>query len=169
MEKLHERVITALKNLDDTQATKVAEFAESLAKEKKEREVIYIDGGFDLLHAGHYNAIRQAKALGDELVVGTNSDADLLQVKGPTIFNGKERAEIVRHCKFVSTVHPDTDYTPTPELLDRIGCTAYAHGDDPCYNAAGEDICEPFRQLGRMRVFKRTEGVSTTDTTARLL
>ena len=58
MEKLHERVITALKNLDETQATKVAEFAESLAKEKKEREVIYIDGGFDLLHAGHYNAIR---------------------------------------------------------------------------------------------------------------
>ena len=52
---------------------------------------IYIDGGFDLLHSGHYNAIRQARAFGDVVVAGINSDADLLKNKGPTIMNCEER------------------------------------------------------------------------------
>lgn len=107
--------------------------------------------------------------MGDELVIGINSDADLMAVKGPTIFNVKERAEIVRHCKFIDEVHADTEYTPTLELLDRFGCDAYAHGDDPCYNSEGQDVCEPFRKADRFKVFKRTEGVSTTNITQRLL
>ena len=39
--------------------------------------------------------------MGDTLVVGVNSDADLERVKGPTIMKGLERAEILKHCKFV--------------------------------------------------------------------
>lgn len=62
---------------------------------------IYIDGGFDLLHMGHYNAIRQCSVMTDYLVVGLNSDEDLLKTKGPTIMNNDERSEIVKHCKFV--------------------------------------------------------------------
>ena len=65
---------------------------------------VYIDGGFDLLHSGHYNAIRQAKNMSDILVAGVNSDEDLLKNKGPTILNQEERAEILRHCKFVDEV-----------------------------------------------------------------
>ena len=57
---------------------------------------IYIDGGFDLLHSGHYNAIRQARAFGDVVVAGINSDADLLKNKGPTIMNCEERSEILK-------------------------------------------------------------------------
>lgn len=79
---------------------------------------IYVDGAFDLIHSGHYNAIRQSKAFGDILVVGVNSDADILKTKGPTIMNCAERSEIFRHCKFVDEVVPDTPYTPTLDLLD---------------------------------------------------
>jgi len=71
-----------------------------------------------LLHSGHYNAIRQARAFGDVVVAGINSDADLLKNKGPTIMNCEERTEILRHCKFVDEVVPDTPYTPTITLLD---------------------------------------------------
>lgn len=78
----------------------------------------YIDGAFDLIHSGHYNAIRQSKAFGDILVVGVNSDADILKTKGPTVMNCAERSEIFRHCKFVDEVVPDTPYTPTLEFLD---------------------------------------------------
>ena len=74
---------------------------------------IYVDGGFDLVHSGHYNAIRQAKAMGDWLVAGVNSDEDILKVKGPTILNVKERSEILKHCKFVDEVAPNMVYTPT--------------------------------------------------------
>ena len=107
--------------------------------------------------------------MGTQLVVGVNSDADLLKTKGPTIMNVNERAEILRHCKFVDEVVPDVAYTPTLELLDELKCQYYAHGDDPCYNSEGVEITTIFRDHGRFKVFKRTEGVSTTDITGKLL
>ena len=110
-----------INRLNDEQKTKVLEFASSLLKKEK-NERIYIDGCFDLTHSGHFNAIRQAKACGDELVVGTCSDEEILKTKGPTIFNGRERAEIMRHCKFVDEVQADTPYTPTIEFLNDINC-----------------------------------------------
>ena len=121
------------------------------------------------MHLGHYNAIRQCSIMGDYLVVGVNSDADLLKTKGPTIMNVKERSEILRHCKFVQNISPDTIYTPTFELLDKLGCHYYAHGDDPCIDSEGVDICQKFRESGRFKLFKRTEGVSTTELTGRIL
>ena len=42
----------------------------------------YIDGCFDVMHSGHFNAIRQAKALCDVLVVGVHTDAEILKHKG---------------------------------------------------------------------------------------
>lgn len=44
-----------------------------------------------MFHFGHANAIRQAKALGDKLIVGVHSDADILKCKGPTVFTEQER------------------------------------------------------------------------------
>ena len=55
---------------------------------------LYIDGCFDLMHSGHFNAIRQAKALCDTLVVGVISDEAILQNKGPFIMNLEERKEL---------------------------------------------------------------------------
>mmetsp|Transcript_39535 Transcript_39535/g.60369 ORF Transcript_39535/g.60369 Transcript_39535/m.60369 type:complete len:387 (-) Transcript_39535:75-1235(-) len=130
---------------------------------------VYIDGGFDLLHSGHYNALRQAKAMTDTLVVGVNSDADLEKTKGPTIMKVHERAEILRHCKFVDELIPDTVYTPDLELLKKLDCTFYAHGDDPAIDHTGFNLTEFFRQKGMLKEFRRTEGVSTTDTTGKLL
>ena len=88
---------------------------------KSSRKVVrgYIDGCFDLMHAGHYNSFRQSSKLGDVLVVGVNSDSEIEKVKGPTIFKVDERCSIVKSCKWVDEVAPDTDYTPTEEILDR--------------------------------------------------
>lgn len=151
-------------------AEKINVSENSLNPEKKDGLVrIYVDGCFDLVHSGHYNAIRQAKALGDELVVGVNSDKDIMEVKGPTIMNEDERLEIIKHCKFVDTVKGNTPYEPSEDLLAELGCDFYAHGDDPCFNKDGIDICEYLRQKGKFKMFKRTEGVSTTSITAKLM
>jgi ethanolamine-phosphate cytidylyltransferase len=53
--------------------------------------------------------------------------------------------------------------------LKELNCGFYAHGDDPCFDVNGVDICKVFRERGMFKVFKRTEGVSTTDITGRLL
>lgn len=128
-----------------------------------------MDGCFDLIHSGHYNAIRQAKALGDILVAGVNSDAEILKNKGPTVLNCKERADILRACKWVDEVHEDTEYTVSVDTLDRYNCQFYAHGDDPVYGADGTDMCALLSSVGRFKMFKRTEGVSTTDIVGKLL
>lgn len=137
--------------------------------EKKQPVRTYIDGGFDLIHSGHYNAIRQAKAMSDILVVGVNSDADLLATKGPTIMNCAERTEVLRHCKFIDELVTDVQYVPTFEVLDQYNCQYYAHGDDPCYSADGVEVTQQFKEANRFKMFKRTEGVSTTDITGKLL
>lgn len=136
---------------------------------KREPVRIFVDGGFDLIHSGHYNAIRQAKALGDILVVGVNSDEEILKNKGPTVLTCKERSDILRACKWVDEVHEGTEYTVRVDTLDRYNCQYYAHGDDPVFDVDGTDMCGLLQQLGRFKMFKRTEGVSTTDIVGKLL
>ena len=129
----------------------------------------YIDGCFDLCHAGHYNAVRQARLLSDKLVFGLNSDAEILINKGPPVLNNEERLKLLKSCKWVDECIPDTPYTPTEELLNDLHCDYYLHGDDPAYNSEGVNICEMLAKLGKFKVFKRTSGVSTTGITAKLL
>ncbi len=62
-------------------------------KQKKPVRV-YIDGCFDIMHSGHYNAIRQAKMLADVLVAGVHSDEEIIRNKGPPVMNNEERFAI---------------------------------------------------------------------------
>lgn len=138
---------------------------------KLNRKVIrgYIDGCYDLMHAGHYNSLRQASKLGDILVTGVNSDIEIEKVKGPTIFKCDERAYMIKSCKWVDEVVPDTEYTPTEETLDRYNCDFYAHGDDIAVNENGEDSASSLKKAGRFKMFKRTKGISTTDIASKLI
>jgi len=83
--------------------------------------------------------------------------------------NIKERCEILRHCKWIDIVEPDTPYQCTVELLKDLDCAFYAHGDDPVISAEGIDCKAPLIKVGMYKEFKRTEGVSTTDITGKLL
>lgn len=129
----------------------------------------YIDGCFDIMHSGHYNAIRQAKALTDILVVGVHSDEEIMRHKGPPVMNNEERLATVRACKWVDEVVFDTPYNPSLELLDRLNCDFCVHGDDMATGADGRDAYEEVKAANRMKIFKRTEGISTTDLVGRLL
>lgn len=60
-------------------------------KYHKRRVRVYMDGCFDLMHYGHANALRQAKSLGDELVVGVVSDEQIIANKGPPVLSMDER------------------------------------------------------------------------------
>lgn len=64
----------------------------ALPKKKKKRPIrVYMDGCFDMMHYGHCNALRQARALGDQLVVGVVSDAEIIANKGPPVTPLHER------------------------------------------------------------------------------
>ncbi len=63
-----------------------------------------MDGCFDMMHYGHANAMRQAKALGDELVLGLIPDSEILMAKGPPVMNDAERKTMVESVKWVDEV-----------------------------------------------------------------
>jgi len=103
------------------------------------------------------------------LVVGVNSDEEILRTKGPSILTTAERSEIIRSCRWVDEVAEGTEYSVSTEILDRYSCDFYAHGDDACIDAEGNDLCKILEDQGRFRMFKRTPGVSTTDIIGKLL
>ncbi len=81
----------------------------------------------------------------------------------------EERVSLVKACKWVDEVVEGTEYDPTIELIDKINCSHVAHGDDLVLTKDGNDAYYPFKAANRMKVFKRTEGISTTDIVGRLL
>ena len=61
------------------------------------RRLVFTNGCFDLLHVGHVRYLRQARALGDALVVAVNGDASVRALKGPTrpVNSEDDRAEVL--------------------------------------------------------------------------
>ena len=80
--------------------------------------VVFTNGVFDILHVGHTRYLREAKGLGDRLVVGINSDDSVRRLKGPTrpINTEMDRAEVMASLHFVDGVTVFTDDTPIPVL-----------------------------------------------------
>lgn len=91
---------------------------------------LYFDGCFDLMHSGHYNALRQAKELCETLVVGVISSSAIAKAKGPPIMSDEERWSLVESCKWVDEVVCQSTYDPTIADLDEYNCSHIAHGDD---------------------------------------
>lgn len=149
------------------------EVSERLAKEcdsfGKEKDIIYVDGVFDIMHSGHFNAIRQAKKLGDTLIVGVNIDEEVQKVKGPTLMNDEERTLLADSVKWVDRTETLTPYTTTVSFLNKIGATHAAHGDDIAVNEKGENAYQELIDAGKFKIFKRTEGISTTNLLGRLM
>ena len=83
-------------------ATSASSSSASAASGTRKPVRIWCDGCFDMMHYGHANALRQAKAEGDYLVVGVHSDADISVHKGPPVMNEQERYRAVRACKVSS-------------------------------------------------------------------
>ena len=70
------------------------------------KRVVFTNGTFDLLHVGHVRSLADARAQGDLLVVGVNSDASVKSYKGPhlPIQPAEERAEVLAALRYVDYV-----------------------------------------------------------------
>ncbi|MES2596573.1 MAG: D-glycero-beta-D-manno-heptose 1-phosphate adenylyltransferase [Verrucomicrobiota bacterium] len=99
--------------------------------DKKGRKLVFTNGCFDLLHAGHVRYLQQARALGDALVVGLNSDASVRELKGPTrpVNRERDRAEVLAGLRAVDGVVVFSDKRAT-DLIDAIHPHIYAKGGD---------------------------------------
>jgi cytidyltransferase-like protein len=64
-------------------------------------KIVLVTGGFDPLHSGHIEYFKAARALGDQLIVGVNSDAWLVRKKGQAFMPLQERLAIIRSLKYI--------------------------------------------------------------------
>ncbi|XP_053211034.1 ethanolamine-phosphate cytidylyltransferase-like [Panonychus citri] len=138
-------------------------------KKPRKQVRVWCDGCYDMVHYGHANQLRQAKEMGDYLIVGVHTDAEIMKHKGPPVFNEKERYKMVRAIKWVDEVVEGAPYVTTLETLDKYDCDFCVHGDDITFDSEGLDTYRLVKTAGRYKECKRTAGVSTTDLVGRML
>jgi len=140
-----------------------------LGVDARRKFVGYVDGCWDIMHSGHYNAIRQAKAICNQLVVGVHSDAEIEKNKALPVMQQEERYALLAHIKWIDQILYDVPYSPQLATLERAHADFCIHGDDMPVNADGVNAYDEMERAGRLRIIRRTEGVSTTDIIGRLL
>ncbi|XP_065898519.1 ethanolamine-phosphate cytidylyltransferase-like isoform X1 [Dysidea avara] len=130
---------------------------------------VWADGCYDMVHFGHANSLRQAKSLGDYLIVGVHTDEEIANHKGPPVYTEQERYKIVRAIKWVDEVVEGAPYVTTIETLDKYNCDFSIHGDDITTTSEGVDTYHIVKKAGKYREVSRTQGISTTDLVGRML
>ncbi len=98
---------------------------------KKNKKIVFTNGGFNILHVGHIRSLRDAKSRGDVLVVAVNSDASLRLLKGEhyPIIPEDERLEILSAIECVDVLTLFSEPTVT-NLLLKIKPHIHAKGTD---------------------------------------
>ena len=141
-------------------------------RERLRREghrLVFTNGCFDLLHPGHVRYLKEARALGDALVVALNSDSSVRALKGARrpILNQSERAEIIAALESVDYVTIFNDETPRDLIAELLPDVLVKGGDWELDQIVGRDEVEAAG--GRVLSLPYVEGSSTTDRIGRIL
>jgi D-beta-D-heptose 7-phosphate kinase/D-beta-D-heptose 1-phosphate adenosyltransferase len=124
--------------------------------------IVFTNGVYDLLHPGHVRYLQAARALGDALIVGVNSDRSVRAIKGPTrpITPEHERAEILSALRCVDAAVIFDEDTPAA-IIKAIQPDILVKGADWAEDAiVGRDTVEA--RGGRVVRMPIEEGWSTT-------
>ena len=130
---------------------------------KRKKKVVFTNGCFDIIHAGHVRYLNKAKLLGDILVVGLNSDASVRVIKGPKrpIVPQRERAEILSALASIDYVVIFSGATPI-KLIKAIKPDILVKGADwTPKDIVGADWVK--QNGGRLARIKLVRGRSTTN------
>ena len=113
-------------------------------------------GTFDLIHHGHINILRRAKAMGDYLIVALSTDEFTAGKGKQTYYSYEERKQILEAIKYVDEVIPETCWEQKTDDVLRHHVSVFVIGDD----WTGKfDFLRPYCEVVYLA---RTEGISTT-------
>ena len=128
----------------------------------REQTVVFTNGRFDLLHPGHVEYLAQARALGDALVVGLNSDASVRRLNGAgrPLVPEAGRAAMLAGLRSVDAVTLFDEDTPLELIRALLPDVLVKGGDYDLDGIVGRDAVE--KAGGDVRVLPFVEGYSTT-------
>jgi D-beta-D-heptose 7-phosphate kinase/D-beta-D-heptose 1-phosphate adenosyltransferase len=131
--------------------------------------IVFTNGCFDLLHRGHTRLLQQARALGDMLIVGLNSDASVRCLKGPSrpVLSQDERAELLSALAAVDYVVIFEEADPS-RVIDTLEPDLLVKGADWAkQEVVGRETVE--RRGGQVVTIPLVEGASTTSLLRRIM
>jgi D-beta-D-heptose 7-phosphate kinase/D-beta-D-heptose 1-phosphate adenosyltransferase len=154
-------------------ATKVRALGELIEIVRERRaaghRVVFTNGCFDLLHRGHTRLLRQARALGDVLIVGLNSDASVRSLKGSSrpVLSQQERAEVLSALASVDYVVIFEEPDPGPTIAALQPDVLVKGADWAKEQVVGRETVEG--RGGRVVTIPMVEGSSTSSIIDRIL
>jgi cytidyltransferase-like protein len=124
--------------------------------------VVFTAGVWDILHIGHLNLLRRAKALGDTLIAGVLTDEAAERYKPRPVMPFEQRLELVRALRMVDDAVTVNDTNATPVLIE-LDADILVHGSDISHKPGWEIGQTWMRENGKQFiVLPYTEGVSST-------
>jgi len=130
--------------------------------------IVFTNGCFDLIHAGHVEFFEFAGRKGDVLVVGLNSDRSVRSIKGPTrpICSQQERARVLAALEMIDYIVIFDEDTPQ-RLIDAVRPDALVKGEDWRHKGVvGREVVESYG--GRVVLAPLVKGLSTTELVRRI-
>ena len=126
------------------------------------KKVVFTNGCFDILHAGHVRYLQKARSLGDMLILGLNSDASVSRLKGPSrpVVKQEDRATVLSGLESVDYIVMFEDDTPLDVIEQLVPHILVKGGDYIPDNIVGYDVVT--RHGGQVIVVDFVEGRSTT-------
>ena len=127
------------------------------------KRIVFTNGCFDLLHIGHVRYLEDAKALGDVLVVGVNSDASVRKLKGPKrpILPEEERTEILSGLGCVDYITLFDEMDPLKLIASLRPNVLVKGGDWTKEQTVGKEVVE--RSGGEVVIIPFVKGASTSN------
>lgn len=129
---------------------------------RKNRKIVFTNGCFDLLHIGHVRYLQEARALGDVLVVGVNSDASVQKLKGASrpLQSEGDRVEILSALACVDFAVLFGEDTPEKLIHELKPDILVKGGDWPIEKIVGADFVQSYG--GTVKTLQFVAGRSTT-------
>ncbi len=145
-------------------ATELARIRDELGSAN--RRMVFTNGCFDLLHAGHVRYLQQARQLGDALLVALNGDSSVRALKGAgrPVNGEQDRAEVLcaLGCVDYVTIFPKVRVT---EVLRVVRPQVYAKGGDYTVGSLHPEELAVLREIGaEIKILPLVPGRSTTET-----
>jgi D-beta-D-heptose 7-phosphate kinase/D-beta-D-heptose 1-phosphate adenosyltransferase len=144
-----------------TTSDELRELVESLRR--AQQRIVFTNGVFDILHAGHTTYLDAARALGDVLIVGLNADASVKRLKGPDrpINTQSDRATVLAALRSVDHVVIFEQDTPLELITMIVPDVLVKGGDYTRQTIVGADVIE--QHGGDVVTIPLVEGRSTTN------
>jgi rfaE bifunctional protein nucleotidyltransferase chain/domain len=138
------------------------EAKEFLAKNRG-KKIVFTNGCFDILHAGHVQYLNEAKKLGDLLFLGLNADSSVQKLKGPTrpINRELDRKFVLENLKAVDFVEIFSEETPEQLIKEIKPHILVKGGDWAIEQIVGSEFV--LKNGGEVRSLSFKEGYSTTN------